>query len=284
MNFSNHISCFAYEYLKSSLEKSHSIYKLELSKCIDELSEEAVHDFRVCVRRFIALIQLINDALPNNYYKEFEYALSSQIKRFSALRDVQVQILNMGQMIFQFPVLYTFYNDLLRKEKALVADLRKAVMRFDDDGIDSLIFFLTLYMNQKALSGKIPQNSLMSSGRKTYMDLKTALKIASAGNPALIHKARLAFKKFRYAMEILKPFTGISESDIGRMKAFQSVMGEIQDSRALQRNLLCFIGRQKIIPREAYAPALDFFYEEMNNLINEFMKISEENDTFGFVF
>ena len=51
-----------------------------------------------------------------------------------------------------------------------------------------------------------------------------------AENPASIHKLRIAFKKFRYTLEIIHPLlSNFPDANFERMHNYQAKMGEIQD-------------------------------------------------------
>jgi CHAD domain-containing protein len=63
---------------------------------------------------------------------------------------------------------------------------------------------------------------------------------------ATIHQVRVAFKKFRYLVELLQPvLPRITVRQIEAMQDYQSLMGEIQDVETLQEALDEFVLRKK---------------------------------------
>ena len=59
--------------------------------------------------------------------------------------------------------------------------------------------------------------------------------------PDSIHRTRVAFKEFRYMVEVIRPLLqGFPKSRLKRMRAYQSDMGKIQDSGVLLCSLKKF--------------------------------------------
>ena len=269
------------EHLLNSLDKSFGIYSANIDTCIQLFSEEPVHDLRVSIRRFIACIRFINDIIPNYYYKEFRALLKQEFKSFTILRDTQVQILTLGELTYRFPVLYTFYNKLLCDEQKLIESLKIKIASFEDDEIGSLAFFLKLYIRQKLPKIKADFSIFDEIGRKRYEAVSRLIDMVDPEKVDTIHKVRLEFKKFRYTMEIIQSYIGIGQEELKRMKAFQTIMGLIQDNRVMLRNLRKFIGKQEEIPETAYGPAIAFLLNERHELVKNFMKAINKHDKFG---
>jgi CHAD domain-containing protein len=59
--------------------------------------------------------------------------------------------------------------------------------------------------------------------------------------PATIHRVRIAFKGFRYMVEIVHPLLdGFPEANLKLMNDYQSLMGEIQDVEVIMQTLADF--------------------------------------------
>jgi CHAD domain-containing protein len=60
--------------------------------------------------------------------------------------------------------------------------------------------------------------------------------------PDTIHRTRIAFKKFRYLVEILRPMLNdLGEEHLRRLRLFQTLMGEIQDIEMFEKAITGFI-------------------------------------------
>jgi len=63
---------------------------------------------------------------------------------------------------------------------------------------------------------------------------------------ATIHRVRIAFKRFRYLVELLRPLIpGVTSRQIEAMHEYQTMMGEIQDVETLQEALDDFVSEKK---------------------------------------
>jgi CHAD domain-containing protein len=72
------------------------------------------------------------------------------------------------------------------------------------------------------------------------------------GHAPTIHRTRIAFKRFRYMAEALQPlFREISPRRLAAMHAYQSTMGELQDTEVFLARLHKFTRK-----RRAHARAL----------------------------
>jgi CHAD domain-containing protein len=85
-----------------------------------------------------------------------------------------------------------------------------------------------------------------------------------------IHRVRVAFKKFRYMMEIVNPLLPrFPEKNMKKMQEYQTHMGNIQDTEVFLRTLDVFNGQ-----RESYdpQPARRFYEQRHAELILAYMQ------------
>ena len=89
--------------------------------------------------------------------------------------------------------------------------------------------------------------------------------------PATIHSLRIAFKKFRYMVEIIHPILpDYPQTHLERMHDYQSRMGNIQDVEIFLSMLTDFVesGASSFEPE----PVRQFYEQRRAELINAFMK------------
>jgi hypothetical protein len=93
--------------------------------------------------------------------------------------------------------------------------------------------------------------------------------------PLTIHRTRVAFKKFRYLVELLQPLLpGVGLCQLQEMHNYQTLMGEIQDLEVLQAGLEAFAAA------EGETVALERFQREIQRqhaaLISRYMARADQ--------
>jgi len=98
--------------------------------------------------------------------------------------------------------------------------------------------------------------------------------------PATIHRVRIAFKSFRYMVEIIHPLLdGFPEGNLKLMNDYQSLMGEIQDVEVIMQTLADFPANASSFDPEPvrgyyenrHTEATSAYIEKMNQL-NDFWR------------
>jgi CHAD domain-containing protein len=192
-------------------------YCAELKNCRAEFSEAAVHDLRVAARRLLASLEMTRILDPHPRLQKVRSALKSLIDEFDELRDAQVMLANIADYIQDVPELAPLQKDLLRQEKRLLRAAHKEVRNFDLQNLKKWISKIRFCLEARLAYATASQR---------YAQIDAAL-------PATIHRLRLAFKKFRYMMEIIHPFLpGFPVENLTAMHDYQSMMGEIQDAES----------------------------------------------------
>ena len=102
--------------------------------------------------------------------------------------------------------------------------------------------------------------------------------------PATIHRVRIAFKTFRYMLEIIHPLLeSFPTENLKRMHDYQALMGEIQDMEVIMQTLADFPTRKSSLdfgPVRRYyegrhKEATSAYIEEMNQ-INDFWRLTTD--------
>lgn len=225
--------------LLETLEKRWRKYLEELERCRAEFSNEAVHDVRVALRRLLALIRLLNSIAPRPRLRKLGRALKRQLDAFDDLRDTQVMLAEIAGTLRNLPGLAEFQSHLERVERRLLKDLRKKIGNLDLKEISRRI-----WKTHEALAGEENADSaapILQSVDDAFLVVRQRYERIDPAQPATIHRVRVAFKSFRYMIEIAHPLLKDFPLDnLKRMHDYQSMMGDVQDAEIFLKNLADF--------------------------------------------
>ncbi|HEX2996425.1 MAG TPA: CHAD domain-containing protein [Anaerolineales bacterium] len=216
--------------LLEALDERWKIYRAELKRCRAEFSNEAVHDLRTAARRMLAVIWLLNSASPRPRLQKLSRAFKDQLDEFDSLRDTQVVLAEISETLHRLPQLQVFQDYLQGVEKRLLKILRKKLKVID-------LFDVSKRIRRLRESLKVEANSnddlVLQTLRTVDEAFFTAKQRRQWINPAqanTIHRVRVAFKSFRYMVEIIHPLLpDFPPENLKQMHDYQSLMGEIQD-------------------------------------------------------
>ena len=218
-----------YSLLLAGLENSWKNYLIELKRCRSEFSNEAVHDLRVSTRRLIALLQLLHSVSPRPRLQKMIHSLKEQLNELDELRDVQVLLAEISEIIQELPQLQGFQKYLQYIEEKMLRTLRKKIKNFETSEIARRIR-KTHESIEKRKSTDL-ETRVLQAVDDAHLQTKIRLEGVDLARPATIHRVRIAFKSFRYMVEIIHPLLkDFPGGHLKRMNDYQSRMGEIQDT------------------------------------------------------
>ncbi|MGB7873289.1 MAG: CHAD domain-containing protein [Anaerolineales bacterium] len=252
-------------------------YRSELKRCQNEATEEAVHDLRVATRRLLALIELLRASLPHPRLQKLRTALKDQLKALNDLRDTQVMLIAVSNILADLPEIAPFQKYLLKRERRLLRSTARAIKSFKYSGLKKQMESV-----RKKILKRKPENGLERLMLQTADDQFGAVMLryqrVDPANPASIHRTRVAFKKFRYVVEILQPLIpGLPEGYFKKMHAFQDVMGDIQDVEVLLSTFEDFAkGKTSYEPE----PVLRHYQGRHKESVNAFIEDMQRLKTF----
>lgn len=262
--------------IASSIDGSWAVYTGKMAECKKKFSEESVHDFRVSIRRFYTLLEVVGNFFDSPYLHEIKPLLKKKLKMFSPLRDTQVMVLSVQEIRHQYPELNLFFYDLLKKEEVFIEEIRNSVKRLNPNEAEGIVFFLKLDFKNKCDINVLTTRNLKKLIGNTFDNIRALLKEVDSLHPSTIHRVRLAFKRFRYMVEHLREVLRIEEEYLKELKDIQTIMGLIQDNEVLYTNIRKFAEQQREIPTRAFREALDHVTKEGYELIDRFMNRTDE--------
>ena len=262
--------------LLQALETCWENYRSELKNCRSEFTEDAVHDLRVATRRILALIQLLNSISPHLRLKKMARAFKDQLDEFDDLRDTQVILGELSTILQELPQLDDFEQHLRSHEEQMFKDLHKELKQRDTSEIADWIrktrdtLEEETHTNLKAL--------ILDAVDDAFLDVRQRLGWVDVARSATIHRVRVAFKAFRYMVEIVHPLLkDFPPATIKQMNEYQTLMGNIQDAEVFAGTLADFAAHAPFADQDA----VQHYYEKRRSeAISTFVKAMDRLHAF----
>ncbi len=268
--------------LLDALEARWEKYREQLKACRREFSEEAVHDLRVAARRLLALIEMLRALAPHPRLQKIRKALKSQLDDFDDLRDTQVMLAEISETLGILPELKPFQKVLLKRERRLLREAEELVEALKLSSIARRLEKVRQVWREIS-SGEALNGLLFQALDEAFLTVLQRYRRIDPTLPASIHHTRVAFKKFRYMIEIINPLLpGFPESNFKRMHDYQTAMGEIQDVEVFLYTLGDFsepeAGEDELLSGQQ---AVRSYYERRHaELISAYLEDKGEIETF----
>jgi CHAD domain-containing protein len=202
------------------------------------LKPKRVHDCRVATRRLIAILDLIGELTPSKAAPRLRKRLRVPLKQLGPLRDVQVQRGILEPLWTQEPSLEPWLDKRRKKlqgkaERRLAAVRPKKLRRlYRDLSGEVMVSLLSESLQDRYRAAAV---EIVDAAFSRVIESRRAL---SASDLDTAHKLRVNFKKFRYMLEVLRPaLSGVGETQLASMQAFQSMLGDVHDLDVLSRLL-----------------------------------------------
>jgi CHAD domain-containing protein len=260
-------------HLTESLEKGWKTYLAALKRCRLEFSNEAVHDVRVAARRMMAVIQLLNTVSPRPRLQKIIRTFKEQLDQLDDLRDTQVILAEVSESIQHLPQLQGFQKQQRHLERQFLKTLRKQIRNFQTKELTRRIRKVHETLVNESPEGF--ETFVLQAVDEAYLLTSQRLNLVDAARPATIHRVRIAFKNFRYMVEIVHPL--LMEFPHERLKSmhdYQSRMGEVQDAEVFMQTLSDYADGASLDDPEAarlyyehrHAESIIAYIEDMNRL------------------
>jgi len=224
-------------HLAELLDRRWNRYRRQYKRCQKHCSEKSVHQLRVETRRVLALLDLLEVALPSSALDFARKGLKSLFKKFSKLRDTHVQGNAVHQHLPLFPEAAPFNSWLAKQEKRLVdrasTEIKRAKLRKVKKAIETVQTDL-LDLTRRGSESDLAAKKLIAAAAQAYQEAHTLKVRIDPADSQTIHRTRVAFKNFRYTVELLRPvLPGATPGRLKAMQAYQTLMGRVQDVEVL---------------------------------------------------
>jgi CHAD domain-containing protein len=262
--------------LIETLENRWKIYRSELKRCQKEPSEEAIHDLRVATRRLLALVDMLRAISPHPRLQKLRRALKNQLDSLDDLRDTQVMLVEVSGTVDELPELGLFYEYLTKREKRLLKSTVKDIKSFKITNVRK-----RLDSTRKSLlkmGDDDQQEALLQIVDDAYETILRRFRRVEPTQPATIHRVRVAFKNFRYMVEIIYPLIpNFPETNFKDMHEYQDMMGAIQDLEVLLSTFGDFADNDASYDPE---PVRRFYEQRHTEAINTYLENMHQINTF----
>jgi CHAD domain-containing protein len=210
-------------------------------------SSDDVHDVRVSIRRFLAIIDVCRYLEKNFNPEKCRRALKHVLGTSSRLRDVQVERQWVAKSLEGNPALKEFDLDAADQEAKAVRDLKK-ILRKNPKPPNPVSKAKDRI--SKVLANRQPQElrkAAITAVEHDYRRLTKRLSKVRPSDAASIHQARIALKQFRYAAEIAHPLAGnrLTPRVLRETRDIQGRAGLIQDIEVREADLKRWIGKDR---------------------------------------
>ena len=216
------------ELLLNSLDQRGETYQENLKRCRDDFSNEAVHDLRTSIRRLLATLEIADFVISGSAAKKLSNRLEEQLDDLSDLRDAQVMLDRVSETIDTMPELEPLQNYLETREKKKRRAGEKDLQDVKVGGISKRLIKVRQAIEE--LSPEEMHDKLPQAVDKAYLTVMQRYGEVDPAQLVSIHHLRIAFKNFRYMVEMIYPcLPGFPESQLKRMHEYHDQMGDIHD-------------------------------------------------------
>jgi CHAD domain-containing protein len=232
--------------LVRSLAERWRKYEARLRDAHGRPTEKNIHDLRVATRRLLASVTLAAALLPGKTLRRVRRELRRRLGTLTTLRDCQVQLLEVRRLVRTYPILHSFAAALAVEERAARRAAVREIARDRKSRVDlsrvqsDLLTLLAQPGMETAWRAAAAGEAAAAFSRAVHLRMRLR-----ESDMRTIHRLRVAFKKFRYTSEALQTLLpGMTPYRLKAMDAYQTAMGEVQDSDVLLAAVENFLRRR----------------------------------------
>ncbi len=226
----------AYESLGWALSQNWTQYQSYLLSCCKKTKTSAVHQLRITLRRFLAILDIAEELHFTKQLFKLRKCLKSELDTLRNLRDYQGQEKSLLNDAVNLGKIHDFLCELKRKRKHEEKRVKKYL---NSEGIikQGLIIQglgeMLLEQSTNPILGKQAQHTFERLLVRHFKQLESRAHLADASDPISFHQIRIEFKKFRYTWDAMATLYPIPNDTLAKLKEFQKLLGGIQDSAVL---------------------------------------------------
>jgi CHAD domain-containing protein len=207
----------------------------------DRSDAEALHDFRVAVRRLRVTLRAypgLHEGVPKKYRRR----LRKLVRATNAVRDAEAQIAWLGDRSAQFTppqraALAALRSRLrARRRRAQAHTHVESQRRFTK--LEPKIRRALVALLSKAGAHEPRFRAIAAATLVQYaVDLRKRLEDSAATSPADLHATRIAAKRLRYLLEPVEQRLARGSALVDRLKQLQDLFGGLTDAHELRGEL-----------------------------------------------
>jgi len=193
------------------------------------------HDLSTMLRRLLVADQVVETLFGDGFLGRRRKRIQTLRRRLGALRDVQEIRIKFESLAFDTPAAHRYAEHLRTREAEAAARLRRG-----KDDIDTE--WLAAHARKRDVSDWL-RGGVKRSPQKVVRELLDDVfafqaRAIDRNDDQAMHRMRVAFKRFRYTVELLSPtLLGASELLLRHLKRLQDALGEAHDWLVLEDDL-----------------------------------------------
>ena len=230
--------------------------------CQKEFSREAVHDLRVATRRLLTMLEILETLFLGMKGRKLRREIKQQLDSLDELMDTQVQIAYVEEEMAEVDDISPFIKYLYRREASLLKQEEHTLRAIS---LTNQIHRLAEIRRAAEDRLQVPdvRTRLIEAVDRSFSNVLHRFARIDPEETETIHRTRISFKSFRYAVELFHPLlVRYPTALLKAMNEYQGWMGDIQDIEVLSETILAFA---KIHPG-ANISSLMAFAKEMHQL------------------
>jgi CHAD domain-containing protein len=215
------------------------------ARLTDPKDAEALHDFRVALRRLRSTLRAYQDQLRGSVSRKLRDRIRDLARATNRGRDGEVQLAWLRPLASELaPVERVGLRWLMERIERTQGEDGFAEMPRAFDKLDrQLQKKLAVYRQSVAADGAAPAPAFGLVARDVLRAHAQRLdellgKIHVPDDHATIHRARIAAKRLRYVLEPIETTLPAGAGLVSELKSLQNVLGDLCDTRVLERTLL----------------------------------------------
>ncbi|MCS7010302.1 MAG: CHAD domain-containing protein [Anaerolineales bacterium] len=253
-------------------------YFAQLKASQEEPTSESIHELRVSARRFFAVLELLRAIQPSSDIKSLQRELRNQLNDLDEISDIQMMAAEIGKVVERFPTASAFLRYLQKQEKNLRRKASKHLHSLDQRKLEKQMHLVEKIQESNAIA---PPGLHLLVLRTLDDAFRVVLERYRAIDPVkteTIHRLRIAFRKFRYLIEIVHPALREYPPEIlAGMRDYQRKMGVIQDLETLLRAIRKYAKKHERFEGE---DLLQYYQTQHQEAVLAFT--SQMDDLYGF--
>ena len=224
-------------HLSCRFEAQWRSYRKEFGHCRKGFSENSTHNLRVATRRLRATLGILLEVAPARAVEQTERCLKKVFKTLAPLREYHVQSEYLEKWRKRCPEAEVFLTLLRTQARAREKRARKRMKLRKLAELRESLRAIQKWFDQ-LLKDRSAQEACLDHIRselpRKYSAAVARVRGIDPAKTPTIHRARVAFKQFRYGLESLHPtVVRISREQLTAMDGYQTLMGRIQDLEVL---------------------------------------------------
>jgi CHAD domain-containing protein len=221
-----------------------------------------VHDLRVGLRRLMAALDLAS-ALDAGASRRVQRELKTLLSALSPLRDLQVQERTLERLGPTEPRLAEVARELSRRRKRAARSLVQVASKFPAARCGQALVRCAEKLEKESSTPSAARLLTLAAVARRYAKFDRRRRAVADTDRHALHRVRVAFKRYRYAVEIASPLLSKPAQDmVEAMKRFQGELGAIQDASVLIETLA-----RARLPKRNRLPVLEGLERERAQLI-----------------